>query len=70
MAEPRLCPTCVFFDFDGGERGYSTYTPGTDMSIECRRDHWSLGTDDTLADARRAMHMAETCKDFKLYTED
>ena len=66
---PRLCPTCAFFRFDGGERGYSTYTPGTDMSIGCDKDHWMLGTGDTLADARKAMLTATTCKDFALYEE-
>ena len=69
MTEPRLCPTCKWFEFDGGERGYSTYTQGSDMSIGCAKNKWALGCEDSLATARKAMHMASKCKDYKLYVE-
>ena len=69
MSYPRLCPTCAFFEFDGGEPGYSTYTPGVNMTIGCAKSRWYLGSYDTLADARRAMRTAQTCPDFKLYEE-
>lgn len=70
MAEPRLCPTCKFFWLDLGSEGYSEYTPGYPGDMSCTKGHWSLDTSDTLAYARKAMHTAETCKDYELYVED
>jgi hypothetical protein len=40
VTDPKICLACKHFKFDGGERGYSSWTPGSDMRVECGKGHW------------------------------
>ena len=34
---PKTCTLCNHFRFEGGERGYSKLTPGSDWSSRCEK---------------------------------
>jgi len=62
----RTCLDCEYWNFYGGERGYSSLTPGSDMVIGCGRGHWRLinlegGNEMSF---RETVAMAAECKDF------
>ena len=66
----KTCVLCKHFHITTGERGYSEYTPGWDMSMSCSIGHWkfdSYSTDEL--DFREMMASAEACGDFEKYNE-
>jgi len=64
MKKVRCCILCKHFSFDEGSPGYSEYTPGTDWSMSCLKNHWSMsGSYISEEDYRKNILMAETCKD-------
>lgn len=66
------CVNCKYFYFSGAEPGYSEMTPGSDMVLNCEKDHWDTQRRskkvfwvDNQDDFRKAMAMSKTCKDFE-----
>lgn len=60
------CWECRLIEFNRAEGGYSEQTPGSDASLSCRKDHWSMDAwDDTEATLRAKIFTAETCADFE-----
>lgn len=64
MAE-KLCVLCSHFCIWPGSPGYSEYTPGSDMTIQCGKYHWEMKNhDDGTGQFRRYNQQAETCLDY------
>lgn len=40
MAEVRMCLWCRHFSLIEADRGYSSWTPGSDMSMSCDKNVW------------------------------
>lgn len=58
------CHSCKYFDLNTGSPGCSEWTPGTDMSFECLKGHWSLRVGDPAEDMRRGLEHGLTCPDY------
>lgn len=59
----RLCYNCQFMYFDAGSPSYSEYTPGSNMTMYCQKDHWDLdGYEDKL---RECLETAQHCPDYQ-----
>lgn len=63
---PKVCPTCRYFYFSAGQRGYSEMTPGSDTHISCDKNYWDIDEMDTDLTYRKKMLMAADCKDYEL----
>ncbi len=63
----RLCWSCKHFSFDGGERGYSEYTPGDNASLDCAKNVFNTDLEDlgTSDDLRKLLMTAENCVKFE-----
>lgn len=62
----RTCLDCEFWGYSPGSPSYSEYTPGSDASMVCYLDHWSLGLyENDRGDVRDALYRARQCQDFK-----
>lgn len=61
----RLCYNCQFMYFDAGSPSYSEWTPGSAMSMECHKDHWSLDYYDNQDKLRESLEKAATCPDYQ-----
>jgi len=65
----RTCLDCEHWEFYGGERGYSSLTPGSDTRIDCAKGKWKLvnlegGNEHSF---RSAIATAKNCKAFSPY---
>lgn len=72
----RVCYLCQHFSFDAGQRGYSEFTPGEDVSFDCRKRHWSFRVEGGFRDVggsflgfAETMETAVGCPDFLPETE-
>jgi len=62
----RICWSCEHIRFETGEPGYSEYTPGSEMSLECGKSYWELDNcEDGLAEFKAKLMSAERCADFQ-----
>lgn len=60
----KICLFCQYFYIDNSSPGYSEMTPGDNMHMGCRKDHWYFDPDDTTENQYRdMMAMARTCPD-------
>ena len=66
MLLERLCLFCVQFTFDMGLPGYSEWTPGTDVCIQCDAGHWQMDDGDSETTYRMNLLRGLTCLDFQL----
>ena len=67
MNIPKTCILCKSMEFDGGEPHYSEYTPGSNWSSCCVKDHWEMsGTALSNEEYRLNLMMAEGCPDFEM----
>ena len=72
----KTCIECWRWVFDGGERGYSELTPGSDGFVGCSLGHWQRTKRSYYEDHywsfyeldrdgfREFLNQAETCQDF------
>jgi hypothetical protein len=61
----RICWLCEHIYLSPGECGYSEYTPGSDMVLECGKQYWDFDTTgDGLAELKSKLMSAERCRDF------
>ena len=65
MTGPKICLACKHFSFDGGMRGYSSWTPGSDMSVSCDKGHWNA-FEETAEMFFRDNLMARDCPDYEV----
>lgn len=64
----RNCLFCKYFNIEPGSPGYSEWTPGWDMRMECNKGIWSLDEDaDSAASFRAKMWNAKDCQHFEYY---
>ena len=65
----RICVQCEHFYFDGGDRGYSEFTPGSEAVIECTAGVWSMTNSGYGVNNRKEFRLniskAETCDKFQ-----
>lgn len=62
----RLCWSCKHFYFDGGDSGYSEYTPGYMGSMTCHKKKFDYRLEDMTQDTLRVTLMtAEECDKFE-----
>jgi hypothetical protein len=60
------CWNCKHIYMQPAEPGYSEYTPGSDVSISCRKGHWDFDACETSEEkARELFRTANNCKDFE-----
>ena len=52
------------YPFDAGAPNWSDVTPGANMIISCRRDHWRITTETTESAFRSHMETSQYCEDF------
>lgn len=65
MTDDRsCCVNCRHFDFTPGSPGYSEWTPGDSMAIQCLKEHWYAKYDTYQDQFREYMLSSKTCKDF------
>jgi hypothetical protein len=65
----KLCVFCKNWEFSGGEPGYSELTPGSDTTMDCKKNHYGkrfrlfdlYGPDDF----RAIILKAEKCQDYE-----
>ena len=66
----RLCLFCKHFEITDGDSGYSEYTPGYDMSIQCGKwdaeMYWKVNNYEAggAAAFRENLRRAGSCADF------
>lgn len=67
FADPSraCCVQCRHFSFDAGTPNWSDVTPGSNMTISCRRDHWRITTETTESAFRSHMETSQHCDDFE-----
>ena len=71
MKWPRTCLFCKHFTVWSAEQGYSTWTPGSDMDIECGKSRWDIDNYEANAELfRREMLRGIDCPDFEDSHED
>jgi len=61
----RTCALCEHFHFDSGVPDYSSWTPGSPMTLECRKGHWDADDCCVADDLRKAL--CYRCDDFTPY---
>jgi hypothetical protein len=62
----KACWWCKYFEYRMGDDGYSEYTPGYNLAMECRKNHWTFDANMTSqSEFGENMQKAENCKDFK-----
>jgi hypothetical protein len=68
----KLCVFCKDWYFDGGDTGYSEYTPGYNASMGCYKDRWKKGTKSisimniySQEEFRKIILQAQTCPDYE-----
>jgi hypothetical protein len=62
---PKICLACRHFYFNGGERGYSSMTPGSDMQAYCAKQHWDA-FEETAERFFEDNLRARTCPDYEV----
>lgn len=61
-----VCWSCKHFHFQGGDAGYSEYTPGYSASMYCGKNEWHFDFDNaSQADLEKTLKTAETCPRFE-----
>ena len=66
----RVCILCKKFRMYPADPGYSDITPGSDLSMYCRLEYWSLDVYRDHEDTYRAkITMAKDCKDYVYYKD-
>ena len=66
----RNCILCEHFWFSLSDSGYSEWTPGSEASMQCCKNHWDLDFElHGREDLRKALLTANTCSDY-LYWRD
>ena len=58
------CTSCEHMLFEAEEAGYSSWTPGSPMTLECNMRHWDAADCNSTAEFRKALLLAITCPDF------
>ena len=58
------CTACEHLRFVASECGYSSWTPGSPMTLECDKGHWDADDCSSSDEFRQAMSSAMTCRDF------
>lgn len=62
----RNCWECDRLRMYSADPGYSEYTPGTELSLSCAKDHWRFNAYDTSEkQAREYFRTADRCPDFE-----
>ena len=64
MEIPKLCLFCEHFYFSPSTRGYSEYTPGSELEMFCVMSKWDID-DDYLA-IKDVFLLAETCELYRI----
>ena len=66
----KICLFCKWFYFTAGTKGWSEYTPGSEMDIGCEKDHWDVCVEeDREYMLREKMLRARKCKDYELSSD-
>lgn len=61
----KCCIDCKNMSVTSAEPDYGEFTPGSSLWFYCSKIHWRLDSYDSgMEDYRKALKMAETCKDF------
>ena len=61
----KICIFCQHYDIILPTCRYSSYTPGSELSIQCTKKIWDLYIVDTYGDYAEAMQTAKTCGFFE-----
>ena len=64
LNEHHTCTACEHLRFVAGEAGYSSWTPGSPMCLECNKGHWDADDYSSRDEFRKAMSSASACRDF------
>lgn len=64
--ENTICLFCKHFFFAPYVEGFSTYTPGHDMQVNCALGKWDFQDGESTRDARGMMLKARDCDNFTL----
>ncbi len=62
---PKFCYECRYFNFSPGSPGYSSWTPGSDLSFGCMKNIWSGFDILDESDFASKIKTAETCEKFE-----
>lgn len=57
----RLCIFCKYFEFEASSPGYSEYTPGSDVSMDCLKSVWKTSLTDYYFDFNATIKTAQNC---------